>query len=173
MMRLLLLVVAVSATVLSWRVDAEPAPATRPGAAPPVHVELPSGWEAKPPVAKTILQYATYPELGAYFQLIAEPKSDFAKKVDLLAWAKMVKENSAKTSTLAKREETALKQGKIGERATVEYEITGEAKDVKFHFRIIMVEFAGQYCKVVCWTTPSHWEAAQPKFEELVKQLKS
>ena len=84
---------------------------------------------------------------------------------------KLSKEND-KTSVLENRQETELKEGKIGEQQTVEYEITGELRGLKLHYRVIMVSVGPWFCKLACWTTPSHWKAAQPKFEELVKNLK-
>jgi hypothetical protein len=138
----------------------------------PVRVELPEGWKSKTPTVKGISQYAEYPGLVAYFQLVLEPRSDFADSVDLMAWAKLVKENSAKTSKLANRKDTELRERKVGDRATVEYEVTGEIRGVKLRYRNIMVQSGDHYCKLVCWTTPSHWEEAQAKFDELVGRLK-
>ena len=153
--------------LLSPRLRADE-PATQPQM---VHVTLPDGWVAKRPTVRTAKQFAELPEITAFFELIAESKSDFTDDTDLMAWAKIVKANGAKSSTLADRAETDLKNGAIAGRPTVEYEITGSLKAVKLHYRIIMLECAGYYCKLVCWTTPSHWTEAQPKFEELVPNL--
>jgi hypothetical protein len=118
------------------------------------------------------VQFAKYEDFVAYFELVIEPKLDFADSVDLMAWAKLVKEASAKGSTLANRKDTELRKRKVGARATVEYEVTGESKGVKLRFRNIMIQSGDHYCKLVCWTTPSHWEQAQAKFDELVGRLK-
>jgi hypothetical protein len=138
----------------------------------PVHVDLPPGWQAKKPPLKAVIQFAEYPDLTAYFELIVEPKSDFADNIDLMAWAKLVKENSAKKSTLANRKDTELQERKVGNRTTVEYEILGELRGVKLHYRNIMLQSGNYYCKLVCWTTPSNWEDAQPQFDALVGRTK-
>ncbi len=135
-------------------------------------VELPSGWEAKtPPKSVQVAQFAVNSELNAYFELLPEAKADFSDSLDLDAYAKLVKEASTKRSKLANRKETELTSGKIGDCKTVEYEVTGEMNGVKLHYRIIMVEFGDWFIKLTCWTTPSHWKAAQPKFEELVGHI--
>lgn len=123
---------------------------------------------------KGAVQFAVYSDLDAYFILVLEPKADFADNVDLMAWAKMVKKNSAnaKGTTLANRKETEIQERKVNGRATVEYEITGELNGVKLRYRNIMLRSGDYYCKLACWTTPSHWEDAQAKFNELVSRLK-
>ncbi len=75
-------------------------------------------------------------------------------------------------STLANREETELKPGNIGGRTTVEYEVTGDLKGLKLRYRNIVLEHNGFFCKFTCWTSPPHWDAAQPHFEDAVKALK-
>jgi hypothetical protein len=137
-----------------------------------IRVDLPPGWQSLKPPVRTALQFAEYPDLAAYFELVIEPKSDFADNVDLMAWAKLVRENTAKASKLVNRKDTECRERKINGQATVEYEVTGESKGVKFHFRNILLQHGDYYCKLACWTTPSHWEDAQAKFDELVGRLK-
>lgn len=111
-------------------------------------------------------------ELAAYFELFVAPKSDYADNFDLQAWAQHVKENAAARSTLAKRKETELRERKFDGRGALEYEVTGEFKGVRLHYQNFMLESGDYYCRLMCWTTPSHWKDAQPKFDELVTRLK-
>ncbi len=138
---------------------------------PPIRVELPPGWKPRTPSSKNIVQEARYPDLDAYFQLVIQPRSDFADGLGPMGWAKLVKRNAAKVSKLANRQETELREGMISGRAVVEYEVTGEYNGVKLHFRHIMLEAGDYYCKVGCWTVPSHWEEAQRQFDGLVGRV--
>ena len=145
-------------------------PTTKPADA--IHLTLPEGWAPKMSKSAKVLQFAEYPPLIAYFELVAEPKADFSDETDLMRWASLVKANAAKSSTLTDRAETELKAGSIGGRKTVEYEIAGEIKGVQLRYRIVMLEANGCFCKVSCWTTPRHWNDAQSKFEEIVRRLR-
>jgi hypothetical protein len=136
-----------------------------------VRIDLPDGWESRN-LYKAAAQSGEYPELAAYFELFVVPKSDYADNVDLKAWAQIVKENAAKRSTLVKRKDTELRERKIDRRATLEYEVTGEFKGAKLLYQNFLLESGDYYCKLMCWTTPSHWKDAQPKFDELVGRIK-
>jgi uncharacterized protein (TIGR03067 family) len=152
-----------------------PAQATSPGSpgkSSRIRVDLPPGWQSRVPSLRSIVQYAVDLTDAAGFELIVERKSDFAKDVDLMAWAKLVKANTANHSKLANRKDTEPRSRKVSGRETVEFEITGETKLVKLHYRIIMLQLGDSFCRLVCWTNPSHWEADQPKFDELVQRLK-
>ena len=111
-------------------------------------------------------------DAGAYFELVVEPRSDFAKSDDLMAYARLAKEASAKRSKLVNRQATELRERNVVGRTTVEYEVTGETAGVKLHYRNIILSFGDYFCQLVCWTTPSHWREAQEKFDELVSRLK-
>lgn len=156
--------------VISISLLASLAPAGANGAQ--IQVELPEGWQPRTPPMKNVLQFAFYPDLDAYFELLADQRSDLPHNVDLQAWAKLVKEASAKTSNLVNREETQLKAGRVAGQPTVEYEVTGELSGEKLHYRVIMLVLRDQFCKLACWTTPDHWTAAQLKFEEVVSRLR-
>ena len=158
---LVLLVPLLSAPALSA------GPATRP--AP--HVELPAGWAEKASKFGTVSEYATAPGVGA-FQLVTEPASDFAADLDVPSWAKLVKKSAAASSKLQNRTETDFQKRTIGGREVVSYQITGESNGVKLHYRVMMLRVADRFCKLICWSVPSEWEAAQPKFDELVGRLK-
>ena len=136
-----------------------------------VRVDLPSGWESKPPPMKKVVQFAAYRDHSIYFELVLEPKMDFSESMDLMAWAKLVKENSAKESTLERRKDTELRRRTVAGRETIEYEVTGESRGVKLHFRNILLQSGDQFCKLVCWSVPSQWDEAQEKFDELVSHL--
>ncbi len=151
-----------------WKHRNDPA-TTKPITA--IRLDLPDGWVTMPKKAG-VLKFARHPDTAACLELVTEAKDDFADGVDLMAWARLVKANATRGSTLVNREETDLKEGKIGDRATVEYEITGEFLIAKLHYRIILVELNGHYCKFIFWTTPSHWDDAQQVFEDAVKTLK-
>jgi hypothetical protein len=146
------------------------APATKPADA--LHLALPAGWVAKQSKIPTVVQFAEYPPLVAFFELVAEPKSDYSDTTDLMKWAALSKSVARQQSKLGNRQETELNRGSVAGHPTVEYEMTGESNGVKFRFRMIMLECNGCFCKFVCWTTPSHWDDAQPKFEEVVAALK-
>lgn len=136
------------------------------------YISLPSGWQPKPPPIKNAVQFAVYRDRLIYFELVLEPKMDFSDNLDLLGWAKLVKENSAKESTLENRKDTELRKRTVGGREILEYEVTGELRGMKFHYRNIMLQSGDKFCKLVCWTVPSQWEEAQAKFDELVSNLK-
>jgi hypothetical protein len=152
-----------------WRHRNDP-PATKP--ADSLHLTLPQGWITKQSKLPNVIQFAEYPPLVAYFELVASPKADFSDDMTLMKWAALSRSTAAKTSKLENRSETELKTGSVAGRSTVEYEITGEIKGVKLRYRMIMLECNGCYCRLICWTTPSHWDEAQPKFEEVVRLLK-
>lgn len=135
-------------------------------------VELPPGWVAKPPTIKIATQFAQNTEFGAFFVLIVESSEDFADDLQLKDWAKLVKQNAAKNAALTNRKETEIRSGKVAGRETAEYEFTGVINGVKLHYRSIMVRSGDYFCNVLCWTTPSHWDEAQAKFEEIVGRLK-
>ena len=139
---------------------------------PPVRVELPPGWRPRTPYSKNIVQQAAYPDLDSYFQFGIERRSDFADGLGLMGWSKLLERNTGKVSKLANRQETELREGMISGRAVVEYESTGDLNGVKLHYRHIMLEAGDYYCKLVCWTVPSHWEEAQSQFDGLVGRVK-
>jgi hypothetical protein len=118
------------------------------------------------------VQFAVHEDAGAYFELVVEPRSDFAESDDLTAYARLVKEATAKRSKLVNRRETELRERNVAGRATVEYEVTGEFEGLKLHYRYIILSVGDYFCQLVCWTTPSHWQGAQEKFDELVSRLK-
>jgi len=89
-----------------------------------------------------------------------------------MAYGRLAKEADAKESKLVNRRETELRERNIAGRATVEYEITGEFEGFRVHDRIIILSFGDYFCQLVCWTTPSRWQEAQEKFDELVSRLK-
>ncbi|MGO9599109.1 MAG: hypothetical protein ACLP7Q_14065 [Isosphaeraceae bacterium] len=151
---------------------AQQAPSDGPAGRGTVQVDLPPGWQSKLPPVTTAVQFAVHEDAAAYFELVVEPRSDFAKSDDLMAYARLAKEAIAKQSKLVNRRETDLQERSIAGRATAEYEITGETGGVRLHYRIIILSFGGYFCRLVCWTTPSHWQEAQEKFDELVSRLK-
>ena len=50
--------------------------------------------------------------------------------------------------------------------------MTDRSKGIDVHFRIIMLQRGNYFCKLGCWTTPSYWDGAQAKFDELVPNLR-
>jgi hypothetical protein len=136
----------------------------------PVVVDLPTGWHDHKPRDKKMFQLAQYPELDAWFELRGQPSADFT---GLMAWARLVKEHAAKQPKLAIRSMTDLKERTNAGRATVEYEVTGDIGGVNLHYRVIMLRVGDWFASLCCWTTPSHWEEAQPKFDELVGRVRS
>ena len=145
-------------------------PATQPADA--FHVQLPPGWVAKVSKLPGSLQFAEYPPLLAYAELTAESKADLGDTTDLAYWAKLSQARTAKASKLQNREETNLHGGRIGDRDVLEYETTGEVREVKLQYRHILFECNGCYCSVTCWTVPSHWDDAQAKFNEFARAIK-
>ena len=133
---------------------------------------LPDGWRTRPPASKRSLQCAQYVDLDAWFSLSANAASDFNDRVDLLAYAKLVKDAIAKNSTLTNRRETDFVATQLGQLPTLEYEITGESDGLKVHYKITMFKVGAWYYNLSVWSTPSHWHDARPKFEELLWHLK-
>lgn len=172
-MRSLLVLVSVVVLVVSVSAsDGWSAAATQPGAAPPVHVDLPVGWEPKAGDLQGALQAACNPRLPGWFELVAVPKSDYTDDVDLQAWARDMKENIRGLRRLKNHEETDLQERTIGGRHVMEYEISGELKSVRYRQRVVMLQVGDYFCRVSCWTVRSRWEAAQGDFETLIKDLK-
>lgn len=139
-----------------------------------LHLDLPRGWmdsQTRKPVPP-VLRIVENRPLFAYCELVAESKGDFAEGHTLADWAKAARANSDKASKLENREETELHPNSVGGRHTLEYEITGEVRNVRLHYRIVNVERNGCFCKLVFWTTPSHWEANQSVFDEVVNSLR-
>jgi hypothetical protein len=133
---------------------------------------LPDGWSIKQSTSKRSLQLAENSDLSAWFHLCADPASDFNDGVDLQAYAKLIKESVAKHSKLTNRKETELVANQLGQLPTLEYEITGENHGVKAHYKITMFRVGEWYYSLSCWSTPSHWHDARPKFEELLWHLR-
>jgi len=138
----------------------------------PARVTLPDGWVEVGSRAKWLVQYATNSELQAGFDLFGSSKEDYGSSMSLMNWAKYLKDSSKTNSKMKNRTETDLKEGKISDISTIEYEITGEVSDVKEHYRIFFFEKDGWFYELRCWTVPSRWEDAQQPFEQLIKNLK-
>jgi hypothetical protein len=136
-----------------------------------IRVALQKGWEEGVP-DPSVEQFGQNNSAVAFFQLIVESKSDFAASLDLMTYAKKAKEHSAKSSKLANRTETALQRRRVAGRDTVEYEVLGEFKDTRLHYRHIALACGREsFCQLVCWTLPSHWDDVQGEFDALVKNL--
>ena len=141
-------------------------------AAEQIRVALPAGWEDGGATSPPAIQFGKNSKEGAFFQLIVEAKSDFAASIDLKAYARKVKANSAKSSRLLDRSEMEMAQKRIAARDTMEWEVLGEFKETKLHYRHIVLACGQQsWCQLVCWAVPSHWEGAQREFDALVKNL--
>ena len=136
-----------------------------------IRVKLPAGWKEGEATAPAI-QFGLNDGRTEYFQLIVESKSDFASTVDLMSYSQKAKAQSAKTSKLVNRAETALVPRKVAGRDTLEYEVTGEFKETRLHYRHIAVACGtASWCQIVAWTVPSRWSDAQASFDALVKNL--
>jgi hypothetical protein len=138
-----------------------------------IHVNLPPGWIRKASKSPKVLAFGENPSMLAFFEVIAEPRAQFDSDVDLMAWARLVKGNTTRISVLTDRHETDLKPGRIGGQPTVEYEISGRIRNIALRYRMIMLEQKGCFVKVACWTTPAHWDEAQPEFEKVVDNLRN
>ena len=75
-----------------------------------VRVNLPSGWVEKTPTLSKVIQFGVNQDAHCYFELIAEPKADFPKRVNLLEYGKRVQRNVRNTSKLTSRGETDLRR---------------------------------------------------------------
>lgn len=130
---------------------------------------LPDGW--KPGIADSdFIQTGSSSALAAHFEMHLTPKP--GDKLDLAQWAAIEKKLDAKDSIITDRKETALKPATIGDRKVIEYEITGALFGLQLHYRIFYFEVGKTLCNLKCWTTPAHWDAANPQFETLVKNVK-
>lgn len=139
-----------------------------------LHLDLPRGWidsptlKPKPPVLRIVENLP----LVAYCELVSQSKGDFAEGHTLAEWAKAAKAASGKSSKLQNRQETELHPNKVGDRQTLEYEITGQLRNVPIHYRVVNLERNGCFCKLVFWTTESHWQANQGVFDQVVNSLR-
>ena len=141
-----------------------------PSATSPVYVDLPAGWQPRKPTVATVGQIADFPELKAHFTLAIQPQTEFNN--NLMEWAEATKKATAEQTKLTNRTETSLKQGHIGVHSVVEYQIEGSVGTSRGISRVIMLPVGEWFCKVMCWTTPDNWLAAQPKFDELICRLR-
>ena len=73
---------------------------------------MPPGWQSKTPPVKTAVQFAVNEDAAAYFELVVEPRADFAKSDDLMAYARLAKEAKAKQSKLVNRREDRVTRAK-------------------------------------------------------------
>jgi hypothetical protein len=145
---------------------ADPDPATVPAAVDP----LPPGWNAGQFDAGDIKTGQNF-DLHAHFELHSEPKVG-ADKDAFTNWSKRAKEREAKNSAMTNRQETELKASTLSDHDIFEYEITGELFGQPLHYRVFFVPIRGVFCRMLCWTDPKHWDAANPQFEALVANLK-
>jgi hypothetical protein len=136
-----------------------------------IRVKLPAGWKEGDATAPAS-QFGKNDSRNEYFQLIVESKDDFSSKLDLMGYSKRARSASAKSSKLATRVETNLVPRKVAGKDTVEYEVTGEFKETRLHYRHIALACGKtSWCQIVAWTVPSHWTDAQTDFDGLVKIL--
>jgi hypothetical protein len=120
-----------------------------------------------------IIQSAENRKMDVCFMLMIEAKEDFPENINLSEWAQLVKKKTAAASKYKNRKETELVDRSIGDRKTIEYEVTGDTETIRVRARIILLEHDGYYCKLYCWTIPSRWEKAQAEIDNLVLRLKS
>lgn len=137
----------------------------------PVIVELPHGWTPRKPTVSTVRQMADHAKLQAHFTLALQPRSQF--KDDLMAWAKATKKATAQQTKLRDRTESALRESRIHGHSVIEYQISGRTGKYRGILRVFMLPIGDWFCKLTCWTTSDHWDAAQPEFEELIGRLRS
>jgi hypothetical protein len=161
----------VGVTVLLVSLALTAAPAVW-GATEKVHITLPAGWKEGDAVEPAV-QFGENLEKSEFFQLIVEAKGDFSAKVDLMAYAQLAQQRSAEKSKLAHRTETPLKANKVNGHETAEYEVQGDFRDTRLHYRHIAFSCGtASWCQIVAWTLPSHWDAAQTDFETLFKNVR-
>ena len=146
-----------------------PALSAGPASRPVLYVDLPAGWTEMAPKYKTVSEYASFP--GGSFELVGGPASDFAPGLDLTAFAELMKRSAAASSELQNRTDTDLQTRTIAGREVVSYQITGERNGVTLRYRVMCLRVGDQFCKLICCAFPTEWEAAQPKFDELVGHL--
>ena len=137
----------------------------------PVFVQLPPGWRSRRPTVATVRQIADYPDLDAHFTLAIQARAEFND--DLKTWAGVTQKATGEQTKLTNRTETVLVETSVGKKPAVEYQITGDAAGVRGKSRVIMLRVGEWFCKVTCWTTPENWDAAQPKFDEIIGQLRT
>jgi hypothetical protein len=141
-------------------------------AGPAVHVDpLPPGWKAGQFDTNTLLTGSSS-ELEAHFELEITSKNTI-KGMDLARFAAMEKKREAKDSAAqTDRKETELTPVTLGDHKSLQYEITGTLFGLKLHWRTIFVEVGDSFCNIRCWAPPAHWEAANPQFDMIVKNIK-
>jgi hypothetical protein len=134
-------------------------------------VDLPQGWQDRPTSSPTAAQHAKYSDRVTDFELTVRPKMDLAANVDLKAFVEKMRKGTASNSKLANRQETPPVELQVAGRPTIQYDITGEYNGNRYSYRQIFLQCGDNYCMLSCSTTPSHWLAAQPRFDELVARL--
>ena len=137
----------------------------------PVIVELPQGWTPRKPTVATVRQMADYAALQAHFTLALQSRAQFNN--DLMRWAEATKMATKQQTKLKGRTESVLHKRIIQGQTVIEFEIAGNAGGSSGIARVFMLSVGDWFCKLTCWTTPDHWNAAQPKFEELLGQLRT
>ncbi len=146
------------------------AKADEKSAAPAAVDPLPSGWEAGK-FDTGAIHTGRCEATQSNFELNSESRTAYGN-ISLADWAKLSKEREAKESGLSNRKETDLKSAKIGDRDVLEYEITGNLGDLQYHYRVYLVQVRDVFCRLSVWSSPSHWDAAQAKFDDLAANLK-
>ena len=139
-----------------------------PAVVPATVDPLPAGWKAGQFDSGNI-KTGKNSDLNAHFELHSNPKSSLGNFPD---WAKRAKDQEAEDSPITNRNESDLKPTKAGDIDALEYEITGELFGQPMHYRVFLAQVRGVYCKMLCWTDAKNWNAAEPKFAQLIANLK-
>ncbi len=147
---------------------------TDPPAADPkqvININLPGNWTPMqaPPDA---LISAEVPHYATEATLFAVPKANLLENISLSHWLADVKQE-VKLLNATNSVEDDIKAGRIGDRKTAEYEITGKIEGTDMRIRVIAFELSGCYCRLNCSAPAQISDWARGQFEKLIQQIVS
>jgi hypothetical protein len=158
------------ASIAVWlyqhRSDPTPTPAEQA-----LQINLPATWITETAPAGALIS-ARIDHYATSAILFATPKADLLEDISLSEWLSDVKQK-VKLLNAQNCQEGEIKTGRIGDRPTAGYELTGDIHGTAMRFRVIGFELNGCYCRLHCSTPAQISDWAQPNFENLVLKITS
>jgi hypothetical protein len=135
-----------------------------------ITVVLPSGWEQTQLPNSHGKIDAKNTLGGGYASVLAESRGDF-DNIDIARYAKMCMDISARNTKLDQRVVFAPENTTVNGKPAIRYHVTGDHNGVKVIFDHTFFTGNAYFIQVMCWGTPSHYDADQRDFDSIVSSV--